>query len=316
MQKTTVYLPERLKAELGALAKVQQRSEAHLIRLAVERLLAAERSPRAARELNLHDDPTARDAPVNPRGVALVGVGVGPGDPRLLTLQAIDELRAADRVFAPCTSAEAVGRAESIVRQVAPELSMERLVFVMAPDGAARDAAIALAVERIVECLDGGERVAFVTLGDPNIYSTFGSLAEAVRSQRPAVPVETVAGIMAFQDLAARSSTVLVDGRERLSLVTAVRDTDDVEAALTDAEAAVVVYKGGRHLPAIADRLDAAGRLDGAVAGELLGLPGERLAPVADVARQPATYLATIIVPPRSRAAERAAERSAPEPRS
>jgi hypothetical protein len=49
--------------------------------------------------------------------------------------------------------------------------------------------------------------------------------------------------------------------------------------------------------------LAAAGRLDGAVVGELLGLPGERMAPLADVADQPATYLATVIVPPRSRTA-------------
>ena len=300
MQKTTVYLPEPLKAELAELARVQQRSEAHLIRLAIERLLAAERSPRAVQPVNLHDDPTVRAA-VNPRGIALIGIGVGPGDPRLVTLQAIDELRAADRVFAPCTSADAIGRAESIVRQAVPGVAMERLVFVMAPDGAARDAAIDAAVARIAECLDAGERVAFVTLGDPNIYSTFASVAAAVRPSRPAVPIETVAGIMAFQDLAARAATVLVEGRERLALVTAVGDTTDVEVALEDEDAAVVVYKGGRQLPAIAARLADTGRLDGAVAGELLGLPGQRLAPLADVADQPATYLATVIVPPASR---------------
>jgi precorrin-2 methylase len=64
-----------------------------------------------------------------------------------------------------------------------------------------------------------------------------------------------------------------------------------------------VIYKGGRHLPAIAARLADAGRLDGAVVGELLGLPGERWGPAKEHADRPASYLATVIVPPVGRTA-------------
>jgi precorrin-2/cobalt-factor-2 C20-methyltransferase len=60
-----------------------------------------------------------------------------------------------------------------------------------------------------------------------------------------------------------------------------------------------VIYKGGRHLPAVAERLAAAGRLEGAVLGELLGMPGQRVVPVASVADLPASYLATVVVPPK-----------------
>src|SRR5436190_1727957 len=148
--------------------------------------------------------------------------------------------------------------------------------------------------------VDGGRSVAFVTLGDPNIYSTFPAVAAVVSELRPDAPIETVAGIMAFQDLAARAGSVLLDGRESMALVTALDGASALDAALDDPDRAVVIYKGGRHLPAIAARLADAGRLDGAVVGELLGLPGERIAPVAEVSDQPATYLATIIVPPAS----------------
>jgi len=206
-------------------------------------------------------------------------------------------LTEADRVFAPATAVDAVGRAESIVRQACPEAAVERLAFEMSV-GQARDVALAAAADQVAACLDAGEVVAFVTLGDPNIYSTFPTLAEAVLKCRPDVAIETVPGITAFQDLASRSGTVLVTGTERLCLVTALDGPQAVEAALDDDGTAVVVYKGGRHLPAVAKRLADAGRLDGAMAGELLGLPGQRIGPAAHLADGPASYLVTVIVPP------------------
>jgi precorrin-2/cobalt-factor-2 C20-methyltransferase len=223
----------------------------------------------------------------------LIGVGVGPGDPDLLTTRAVRALRAADRVVAPSVAVDAVGRAESAVRQAVPDVRIERLVFDMSGAHSYPQSAAAL-----LPWLDADETVAFVTLGDPNIYSTFSSLAAAVRARRPSVVIETVPGIMAFQDLASRSGTVVLDGAESLALVTALDGPGHVVDALADPARAVVVYKGGRHLPAVAKALADAGRLDGAVFGELLGLPGERVLPVAEAADQPATYLATVIVPP------------------
>jgi precorrin-2/cobalt-factor-2 C20-methyltransferase len=191
---------------------------------------------------------------------------------------------------------DAVGRAESVVRDAVPDVRIERLVFAMTGDHSYAESAAAL-----LPWLDDGETVAFVTLGDPNVYSTFSSVAAAVRALRPDTAIETVPGIMAFQDLAARSGTVVLDGAESLALVTALDGPAAVADAAADPERAVVVYKGGRHLPAVAKALADAGRLDDAVMGELLGLPGERVVPVADAADQPATYLATVIVPPVSR---------------
>jgi len=228
----------------------------------------------------------------------LIGVGVGPGDPEHLTLRALRTLRQADRVVAPAVAPDAVGRAESIVRQAAPEIRVERLAFEMAPGAEARRATAARAASEITQWLDAGERVVFITLGDPNVYSTFSAIAEEVRRLRPEVPIETVPGIMAFQDLAARSGTVLLDGAQTLTLVTALNGPGDAAEALADPTRAVVVYKGGRHVPELAKALAEAGRLDAAVLGELLGLPGQQVASLATVADRPASYLATVIVPP------------------
>ena len=235
---------------------------------------------------------------------SLIGVGVGPGDPDLVTLGALRWLRRADRVVAPTAAVDAAGRAESIVRQVAPDVDVERIVYEMIPAGARSgpsDAPARAAADAIEAWLDADEQVAFVTLGDPNVFSTFASVAAELRRRRPRLPIRTVPGIMAFQDLAARTGTVLLDGTQSLTLVTALDGPGELSRALADPARAVVVYKGGRHLPAMAKVLAEHGRLEAAVMGELLGLPGERVGPVASVAAKPATYLATVIVPPAER---------------
>ncbi|HLN18078.1 MAG TPA: precorrin-2 C(20)-methyltransferase [Acidimicrobiales bacterium] len=234
----------------------------------------------------------------------LTGVGVGPGDPGLLTRRAMAVLAEADRVVAPTTSPDEVGRAEAVVRAALPELPIVRLPFDMSGGGdgeAARRASHDKAAAALRPWLDDGGHVAFVTLGDPNIYSTFPSLVAALGRLGWGGAVDTVPGITAFQELAARSATVLLDGTDSLALVTALDGTEHLAEALAEPGRAVVVYKGGRHVPAIAELLDRHGRLDGAVFGELLGLPGERVGPLTDAAATPASYLATVIVPPAPR---------------
>lgn len=241
----------------------------------------------------------------------LTGVGVGPGDPELLTLKAARVLGEADVVFAPTTALDKPSRAAQIAHE-ATGIEARPLVFALDDTGGltqARTAAWDEAARAVLEAFRGGAlRIAFATLGDPNLYSTFTYLAHTVAAIEPAVRVRTVPGITAMQDLASRAGVPLAEGREPLTLVPvagpdADRGLETAEAALAGA-GTVVVYKGGRHLDALVAAVDRAGRTEHAVLGTDLGLPTEAISRLASrgAATDPdsgrAPYFTTLIAPP------------------
>jgi len=233
----------------------------------------------------------------------LIGVGVGPGDPGLITLKAVAALKAADVILVPTTetSGEAAGRAEQVVLASCPstEARLQRVPFSMAQrngigtkrrqswEASARAAEQAFA--------EGATTVAFATIGDPSIYSTFSYLAAQVRAVVPGLTVAVVPGITAMQALAAASLTPLVEGRESLTLVPVTAGMAAVGIAL-DTSDTVVAYKGGRQLGELLNLIRDRGR-DG-VLGVNVGLPGQRLVPLSQADAEHAPYFSTVLVAP------------------
>lgn len=228
----------------------------------------------------------------------LVGVGVGPGDPELLTLKAARILREASLVLVPETEASdgKPGRAEAIVNEVAPDAKIQRIPFSMRDRTGVterrKQAWLASAEAAIAAFNAGADTVVFATIGDPSVYSTFSYLAGHVVKQLPETRIEVVPGITAMQALAAASRTPLVEGTETLALVPATAGEEHLRKVLEVADT-VVAYKGGRKLPELAEL---AGQRQGLV-GIQLGMEGERIVPLADA--EPGPYFSTVLIPAR-----------------
>ena len=246
-------------------------------------------------------------APVHPdhkSGRTLIGVGVGPGDPELVTLRTLRILREADVILVPYTEAttDGPGRAETIITAVAPEIveRIKRIPFSMREKsgvGEKRRASWQVSADAAITAFDEGARtVALATVGDPTVFSTFTYLRANVEERLPDVSVELSPGITAMQALSAASGRPLVEGKEILALVPATVGMEKLGQVL-DLVDSVAIYEGGRKLPDVVEQLRQRDRQ--AVIGTDVTLESEQIVTLGEVAdTQALPYFSTVLTTP------------------
>jgi precorrin-2/cobalt-factor-2 C20-methyltransferase len=215
----------------------------------------------------------------------LYGLGVGPGDPELLTIKAARILGQVDAVFAASSSKNDYSIAEAIVAPHLPAgTQVSRLSFPMTRDEAVLAQAWSANAAAMAEVLAAGQDAAFITLGDPLLYSTFGYVLPLMRALLPDLPIEVVSGITSFQAAAARTGQVLVESGENLLIASGVDDNGRLRRALETADNAVIL-KAYRSFPRLRSLLGELGLASGTTFVTRLGHEGEAI--VRDLADAP-----------------------------
>jgi len=188
------------------------------------------------------------------------GVGVGPGDPDLLTVKAVKVMAAVDVVFAAGHERSGKSLAAEIVaphceREIV-ELPFPHTFESVAGQGPHREAA-----EKIAAVLKEGRSAAFLTLGDPMTFSTFTYVLAAVRELLPDAPVTVVPGVTSFAAAAAATLTPLAEGEESLAVLGAAKGTEALRSLVGLADN-LVIMKPYRKSGEVSDILDAEGLAD------------------------------------------------------
>ncbi|MBW1976180.1 MAG: precorrin-2 C(20)-methyltransferase [Deltaproteobacteria bacterium] len=185
----------------------------------------------------------------------LYGIGVGPGDPGLITVKAVEILKKVPFVFAAASSKNSYSVALDIVRKYLPsDTVVECLSFPMTYDENHLQSAWRANGERVADVIARGNDAAFVTLGDPLMYSTYIYLVKEVRKILPQVQVETVPGITSFQAAASACNLPLVEGEESLAVVSGAQGSRNLKKMLQICEN-VVLMKVYKHIDEIIDTI-------------------------------------------------------------
>lgn len=207
----------------------------------------------------------------------LYAVGVGPGDPDLLTLKAVKVLGRVGVVFAAASTKNDYSLSLSIAApHIRPETPVIRLGFPMTRDPAILEEAWRTNAQTVFERLSRGEDAAFITLGDPMTYSTFLYLWRTMQGLDPDMAVEIVPGVSSIHAAAAAAGFGLAESGQNLAILSGVDEPDRLRQALEACDSAVIL-KAYRSFPVLREMLCSMGFSENAVLVSQCGLEGQAI---------------------------------------
>jgi precorrin-2/cobalt-factor-2 C20-methyltransferase len=205
----------------------------------------------------------------------LYGIGVGPGDPDLLTLKAVKVLKEVSHVFAASSSKNDYSLARDIVKShLALDIPVDQLAFPMTFDSNHLEDAWQANCEKVVEILQQGKNVAFLTLGDPLTFSTFIYLMRKIRLRLPGVNVTTIPGVTSFQAAAACANVPLAEGEEVITIISGAKGQTRLREVVEFSDN-VILMKTYKQFPQILAQIEEAGLKDRCCFISRCGLEGE-----------------------------------------
>jgi len=229
----------------------------------------------------------------------LYGIGVGPGDPELITVKGANILSRCRHVFVPKARTASDSLALSIAkRYLGSSSEVHELVFPMTSEREELSRRWGESAREIITVLENGVDACFLTLGDPLLYSTYIYLLREIRAMAPDMNVITVPGVTAFSAAAALSEFPIGEAKEPVVVIPTADDLEEVRQSLKE-RGTVILMKIGRRLPDILNILEEAGLIDRSVFVSHAGMSNQRVETDLRALRnagEKAGYLSIILV--------------------
>ncbi len=181
----------------------------------------------------------------------LYGIGVGPGDPELMTLKAVKALQSVDMVYTAASTKNSYSIAVEIVTpHLKEDIPILRLDFPMTRDKELLNDAWRRNAGIVRDTLFKGWDAALITLGDPMTYSTFGYLMRTLRDESPELSVQVIPGITSYQAGAAAAGRVLVEGEESFTVISGAMGPHRLREIIDHTDNVVIlkVYRNYREI--------------------------------------------------------------------
>jgi len=227
----------------------------------------------------------------------LYGIGVGPGDPELITLKAIKILKRVNMVFAASSTRNKHSLAVTIASDfLEKNTPLELLKFPMTKEDDVLKKAWKENVLKIMKPIREGNDVAFITLGDPLTYSTFGYVMETFREADPKIAIDVIPGITSYQAGAAAAGHILAKAEETLTVISGAMGAEQLQQAFDHSDN-LVILKVYRNYKAIMNTLDQLSLKKNATLISCCGLNREEI--VRDLEQRPDTvpdYFSLLLV--------------------
>ena len=207
----------------------------------------------------------------------LYGIGVGPGDPDLIPIKSINILKKVDLIFAASSTKNRESRAVNIARPYIPDYTEVRILpFPMTKDNNEKKASWLKNTQDILSEIESEKNVAFLTLGDPLTYATYGYVLEYMKELAPEISLMTIPGITSFQAAASRVNIPLVEGEESLLLISGVEGGESIRK-LSNHVDNIVIMKAYKNVQDICDALNENDLIEGSIGIRNCGMENEEI---------------------------------------
>lgn len=183
------------------------------------------------------------------------GIGLGPGDPELLTLKALHTIQKADCIFVPKSDSKEDSLALEIVKDYVKGKKIIEQIYPMTKDKQTLNTAWLKAAKEIYAEVKNGHDVVYLTLGDPMTFSTYIYLLRHLNAMLPEQTIHTIPGITSYNAAACSANYPLLTGDERLAVIPIPKDIAELRPILESFDT-VVMMKVAKKLDEVIQLLE------------------------------------------------------------